>query len=191
MTDPSETSPARAADVLAGLEDVRAQTRRRRGVPWFPLVCFGLLTAASAPVVAITSPSALGLFWLVAGPLGMVLVSRHYQARAQVSGVSGRLRPMSALTVAGAALPMVAGIGGGLALGEHAGVLAPVLVVFAAYLALGWLLQDGRPALALAPATGIAIALAVGDRPTWLVELVFGLGMSAGGAVLWLVARRP
>lgn len=190
MIDPVETSPAQAADVMARLDRAQQATRRRMGVPWFPLVCFGVLYVVSAPLVAAAGTGTLAPYWLTAGSLGMLAVRRHYQGRAARGGVTGRVRPISALTIGGSALTFAVGLAGGILVGASAGLVGPILAVFTAYVALGYLLHDSRPVLAVAPATGVGLALAAGDQQAWLVELTFGVGMLLGGVALrWAGGR--
>lgn len=68
--------------------------------------------------------------------------------------------------------------------GEAVGLGAPIVLVFAGYLALGWLARDPVPSLAIAPGTALAAAFAVAGWAPWIVELTFGGALVLVGAGL-------
>lgn len=76
-----DTSARQAAEALDEIARLRGRTRRSLGVPWFPLVCFGVLTMLCAPLIAGAGPAALIPLWLVAGAAGMLLIRRYYRRR--------------------------------------------------------------------------------------------------------------
>ena len=181
---PAELSRRQGAELLGGVDRVRADTRRSLPPPWFALVCFGALTLGGAAVAAALGSAALGPWWLLAAPAGSVATHAHYQARSQSLGVTGRVRALSpAILTAGAACLLVAIVLGG-TLGSHAAVLGPIAIVLAAYAGLGWVQRDPRPCLALIPGAAVASALAIAARPDWSVELAMGAGMVLAGAGL-------
>lgn len=129
LIDPLEASPRQAADALGHVADLRRRTRRSLGEPWFPLVCFGMLTLLSAPVVAVAGTGALAPLWLVAGAAGMLLTRRHYRRRARLRGVAGRGRREWAVAWGMFVGCLTAGVAVGMTSGAAAGVLAPIVVV--------------------------------------------------------------
>ncbi len=187
---PLDTSPRQAAETLEHLARLRWRTRRSLGAPWFPLICFGLLTLLSAPVAA-ADASALAPLWLLAGLAGMLLCHCHYRQHARQRGVSGRRTRDWAVAVAMFVGCLTAGGAAGVSRGESAGVLAPILVVVAGHLALGWLRRDFVPSLALAPGAGLAIAFDLAGLTPRIVELTFGTALVLAGAGVRATQAQP
>jgi hypothetical protein len=99
------------------VEHLRSRTRAARGTPWFPLTLFGVEALASSPLYVqpdtacpdgrpscasldpsplsvhlpgglfTANPAAIGVFWLVAAPLGYLATGAFYRARARRRGV--------------------------------------------------------------------------------------------------------
>jgi hypothetical protein len=102
-----------AQRLLADLDGLRRRTRGRRQAYWFPLVLFGLLLCGAAPLfvrmaapcegscsVAATGPGwlrgfgdgVLGVYWLCALLVGIVLTTLWYAWHGQDSGLRTRVR---------------------------------------------------------------------------------------------------
>jgi len=81
MTNTAASSPQDAVDVLHHVESLRSQTRNLLQAFWFPLVVFGALTLASAPVQWVWPGAAVGVYWAVAGLLGGTAVGLYYRSR--------------------------------------------------------------------------------------------------------------
>lgn len=190
LTDPFETSPRQAAEALDDLARLRRRTRRSLGAPWFPLVCFGALTVVSAPLDAVAGTAALLPLWLMAGVAGMLLTRRHYRDRARQRGVTGRGRHVWAVAVGMLLGCMTAGVAAGMISGAPGGVLAPILVVLAGYLVLGWMQRDPVASLALAPGAALAAAFALAGLAPWIVELTFGAALIGAGVSLHAIQAR-
>jgi hypothetical protein len=190
LTDPFETSPRQAAEALDDLARLRRRTRRSLGAPWFPLVCFGALTVVSAPLVAVAGTAALLPLWLMAGVAGMLLTRRHYRDRARQRGVTGRGRRVWAVAVGMFLGCMTAGVTADMISGAPGGVLAPILVVLAGYLVLGWMQRDPVASLALAPGAALAAAFALAGLAPWIVELTFGAALIGAGVSLHAIQAR-
>jgi len=190
LADPLDASPRQAAEALDDLARLRRRTRRSLGRPWFPLVCFGALTVLSVPVVAVGGTAALFPLWLAAGGVGMLLTRRHYRRRARERGVMSRGRSVWAVAVAMFVGCMTAGVAAGMISGEAAGLLAPIVVVFAGYLGLGWMQRDPVASLALAPGAALAAALALAGLAPWIVELTFGAALIGAGVSLHAIQAR-
>ncbi len=190
LSDPLDASPQQAAEILGDIARLRRRTRRALGLPWFPLVCFGGLTMLSAPVVAVAGVSALAPLWLVAGAAGMLATRRHYRNHARQLGLAGRGRRTWTVAVAISVLGMTAGVVGGTAGGAAGGVLAPIAVVVAGYLVLGWLQGNVLPGLAVALAAMVAVVVVLAGRPPWVTELTFGAALVVAGAAARAVTAR-
>ncbi len=190
LADPLDASPRQAAEALDDLARLRQRTRRSLGAPWFPLVCFGALTMFSAPLVAVAGTAALLPLWLTAGGVGMLLTRRHYRRRARERGVMARGRRVWAVAVAMFVGCMTAGVAAGMISGQAAGVLAPIVVVLAGYLVLGWMQRDPAASLALAPGAALAAAFALAGLAPWIVELTFGVALIGAGVGLLAIRAR-
>ena len=191
LGNPMDASARQAAEELDEIARLRGQTRRSLGVPWFPMVCFGVLTMLIAPLLAGAGTAALVPLWLVAGAAGMLLTRRYYRMRGARHGVTGRGR--RAWTVAAVMFPacLIAAVTGGMAGGAAGGVLASIAVVVAGYFALGLLQHDSAAALAVAPGAVLAVALILAGLAPWLAELTFGAAMVTAGAGMRAAGERP
>jgi len=186
-----DASARQAAEALDDVARLRGRTRRSVGVPWFPLVCFGVLTMLSAPLIAGPAVVALVPLWLIAGAAGMLLTRRYYRRRGRLHGVTGRGR--RAWTAAAALFPvcLIAGITGGMANGAAGGVLASIAVVVAGYFAMGLLQHNSAAALAVTPGAVLAVALILAGLAPWIAELTFGAAMVVAGISLRAAGQRP
>jgi len=181
--------PRQAAETLNELAALRRHLRRSLGQPWFPPVCFGAVTLASAPLVAAVGTLVLVPLWIVAGTVGMHLTRRHYDRRARLTGVYARAGGVWVVSVAMFLLCLTAGVAAGLRWGEAAGTLAPIVVVLLGYAVLAWL-QRNALLLALILLCAVAGAVpALSGQRAWLVELIFGAALTLAGATLFLVQR--
>jgi len=186
-----ELTPRQAAETLDDLGRLHRRARQSAGVPWFPLVCFGGLTLLSSPLVAVAGTAALLPLWLVAGGAGMLITRRHYVRRAHELGVTGRGRGVWRLVVVMFGGCLIAGIAVGQLSDKPAGVLVPIVVVFAGYLALGWMQRDPVASLAIAPGVALSVGVALGGAEPWIVELIFGATLVLAGAGLRSRRARP
>lgn len=171
MTNIHASSPQDAADVLRHVESVRRQARRQLDHFWFPLVVFGALTLASAPVQWLWSGPTVAVFWAVAGPLGGALVGWYYRSRELRLGIGHSATPY-VLTAVGILLG--AFILPALTTGDLQEVVS-VFAVAAGYLVFAWL--DRSVTLA-----SLAVLLAA------VAVVVLVLGVAHPGAVTAAVA---
>ena len=173
-----------AVETLVELELVRTRVRADlAGLAsvWFPLVIFGALTLVSAPVAALGG-AALGLYWLVASPLGLVLVwCRHYAGRSRRLGVA---RPGGhAIFAVGAGLAVCTFVAGALF-----APTGPAYTLAAGYVVMGGFARS-RVMVALGVGTGVVtLALDVGGagRLGVLLPALIGAALLAAG-----MASRP
>jgi hypothetical protein len=182
MTLASELSRRQADETLAELAGIRRRTRRAVGTLWFPLVLFGSLTLLEIPFELTVGPPVIAFFWLVAGPVGSVLVGRHLRREGRLRGMTGR-PPAGGLLGAGiCAGCFLLGLVGGWAGGERGALAAAVVWVTVGYLVLARL--TGRPVLGTTMVAVAAVVLALGSMsvPVWGMALAFGTGQLAAGA---------
>lgn len=182
MTLASELSRRQADETLAELAGIRRRTRRAVGTLWFPLVLFGSLTLLEIPFELAVGPPVIAFFWLVAGPVGSVLVGRHLRRQGRLRGMTGRPRA-GALVGAGICVGcFLLGLVGGWQGGERGALAGAVLWVTVGYLVLARLTE--RPALGAAMVAVAAVVLALGSMsvPVWVMALAFGTGQLAAGA---------
>ncbi len=148
------------------------------------MVLFGVVTMISAPLIVVAGTAVLAPLWLVGGAAGMVLARRHSRRRAQRHGVTGHGRRVWGVAVAMSVVCVAAGVVGGITSGLPAGVVGPIIVVGAGYLALGWLQRDLVPTMAIAPGAALAVTFAAVGLNAWMIELTFGTGLVVAGIVL-------
>jgi hypothetical protein len=100
--------PDQAKDWLARVREVRVAVRRARPGYWFPLLVFGAIVLVSTPLYVqnpipgsqagsmpayfpagdlTDNPARVAVFWVVALPLGFLLVTLYYGMRARRRGV--------------------------------------------------------------------------------------------------------
>jgi hypothetical protein len=181
--------PRQAAETLDELAALRRRLRRSLGQPWFPPVCFGAVTVASAPLVAAVGTVVLLPLWIVAGIVGMHLTRRHFARRARLTGVYTRAGGVWVVSVAMFLLCLLAGVAAGLRWGEAGGTFAPIVVVLLGYAVLAWL-QRNALVLALVLLCAVAGAVpALSGQRAWLVALIFGAALMLAGGMLSLVQR--
>lgn len=170
-----------AVETFVELEVLRARVASDRAPlesSAFPLLAFGVLTLASAAVVAAWGAAALGVYWLLATPVGLALTLGHYRrvgSRVGLHGISGRR-----LAWWGAALAAAAFFAGVLA-----GPIAPCYVVSAGYVVFARIgAERALGALGLVLAT-TTLGLDVLDADAaQVLPLVFGAALTGSGLVL-------
>ena len=182
MTLASELSPRQADETLAELGGLRRRTRRAVGTLWFPLVLFGSLTLLEIPFELAVGPPVIAVFWLVAGPVGCVLVGHHLRREGRLRGMTGRPRAGGLLGAGICVGCFLLGLVGGWAGGERGALAAAVVWVTVGYLVLARL--TGRPVLGTTMVAVAAVVLALGwiSVPVWGMALAFGTGQLAAGA---------
>jgi len=176
--------PLRAAETLEELAELRRRSRRSLGQPWFPMVCFGIVTIFSAPLVAVAGTVVLLPLWIAAGVGGMVLTSRYYHRRGRFTGITARSGPVWAVAIGMFVVCLLAGIVGGNVWGAAGGSVAPIVIVILGYTAMGWLQRNALPPAMTAAGGTIAALLALSGQRPWLVESAFGVTLVGAGAIL-------
>ena len=83
-----------AGDLLDETQRLAARARADRHWTWLPLVVFGGLSLAAAPLYINTATIAIGVwapmvYWLVAGPIGYTICARYHRRRRQRTGIGG------------------------------------------------------------------------------------------------------
>lgn len=178
------------ADRLLGA--TRAAGRRTRSLlaaNSFPLILFGLLAIASAPVAEVWSWPAIAVLWLVGAPVASVATGLWYRSRAFEHGVATNAWPFIATTifiVVGATALGIAGRGGVV---SYAG---PLFVIGLGYLAFARLERSlsvaGLAACVLVGA--IALALLRPSHAYTIGVVIFGAGSVLLGLVSLVRERR-
>lgn len=170
--------PDEAAQTLQSIRATRDAARERIPPYWFGLVVFGALTMASAWLLEPWDGLAVALFWLVAGPLGWLLVERRQRAELLATGAADTGRPY-ARTAATFTLSAVAlgAIGGALREPEVAAFGIP-LAIAAAYYVFAWV--DRRPghavwATAVVALVGLAVLIGAGTGGAFGLYQALGL----------------
>src|SRR6202165_5429599 len=155
----------------------------------FPMILFGLLALASAPVAEAWSWPAIAVLWLFGAPLASVATGLWYRSRELEHGVAANAWPFIVTAVfimVGATGLGIAGRGGPL---SYAG---PLVIIGIGYLVFAWL-ERSVPVAALAACVlvgAIAIALLRPPHAYTIGMLVFGCGSVLLGVVSLLGERR-
>jgi hypothetical protein len=174
--------PDEAARTLTSIRATRERTRADLRAYWYPLVVFGVLTLLSTPFFELWDGAGAGLFWLVAAPVGIALVVRHYRRRELSVGLTSAPRPYVVTAVCLVAACFALGFGGGIADDPDVANFGPPLAVAVAYLVYAWLERTVLLALLACALAGLTVALAVGD-----IERANQIVAAADGASFVLV----
>ena len=168
--------------MLREVDAVRQRTRAVVHPAWFPMLLFGVFGLASAPFCAIGHGRGQALFWLVAGPVGGILTSRHHQRQAMATGAGMRGGPYWAV----AAGIFVAAWLAGSADSSRIRSAGPMLAVALGYLVFARLERSWPVAVCSAFLGAVAVAVAVADvRHTCVVlSVTFGSLFVATGLLL-------
>jgi hypothetical protein len=177
------------ADRLLGT--TQAAGRRTRSIlaaNSFPLILFGVLALASAPVAEAWSWPAIAVLWLVGAPLAAVATGLWYRSRELEHGVAAVAWPFIATAVCivgGATALGIAGRGSAL---SYAG---PLFVIGLGYMVFARL-ERSVPVAGLAAgvlASAVTLALLRPPHAYTIGVLVFGVGSVLLG-VMSLVRER-
>ena len=173
--------------LLADAEGIRSRTGSLLHSYWFPLVLFGTLSVLSAPLNLIGDGRWVGLFWIVAAPLGSVATGRQSRRREERVGIAAPPLPYI-LTAAALILgTMVSGIGGGVTGHEQLADMGPYVFIGLGYLLFARLHRSrlvAAIAVGLLIADGLMIVANAGDAGAWLAA---GFGLT--GIIAGLFAR--
>ena len=170
----------------------RAAGRRTRSLlaaNSFPMVLFGLLALASAPVAEVWSWPAIAVLWLVGAPLSSVATGLWYRSRELEHGVAANAWPFIATTafiVIGATALGIAGRGGVV---SYAG---PLFAIGLGYLVFA-LLERSVSVAGLAACVllgAIALALLRPSHAYTIGVVIFGAGSVLLGLVSLVRERR-
>jgi hypothetical protein len=173
------------AAVLADTRSIRERTRTTMQAVWFPCLLFGALALLSSAASWRDGGAALGPFWLVAAPVGMVATSLYYRRREHRVGLEAPVLP----TMVGAAVIVIGcfatGFGGGLLGAPTVAAAGPPLAISAGYLIFAWLHRSAVVAVtALALAVmdvGLVLAGATPDTVATVMSAAFGLAFVGVG----------
>jgi hypothetical protein len=177
----SAIGAARARELLTEVGDLRQRTRRPTGL-WPPLVIFGVVAAAGAPL-AILGSVAANLWWLVAAPVAFALIGRLSSRLARQHGIEVRSRRLMILGIASFAAGWLACLWLAAALRLPAG-LGWTVAVAVGYLVWARLARSVPVAVVAVSLAVVGIALVASPVPAWTVQFGVGVTMVIGGLVL-------
>ncbi len=155
----------------------------------FPMILFGVLALASAPVAEVWSWPAIAVLWLVGAPLASVATGLWYRSRELEHGVAANAWPFIATAagiLVGATALGIAGRGGAL---SDAG---PLFVIGLGYLVFARL-ERSVPVAAMAGGvlvSAIALALLRPAHAYTVGVVIFGVGSVLIGVVSLVSERR-
>ena len=170
-----------ARELLTQAADLRRVTRRPAGL-WPPLVIFGAVTAADAPLSAL-GPLAASLWWFLAAPAAFAAVAKCSSWQARRRGIEAPSRWLLVAGMAGFAACWFACFW--IAAVEHLPIgLGWAIIVGASYLAWSWVSRSLPAAIIAGALAAAGAALALSPTPGWTVQLGVGAVMIIGGLVL-------
>lgn len=171
----------RARELLADVAGLRQRARRPAGL-WPPLVVFGTVAVAGAPLGAL-GDLATNVWWLSAAPAAFVVVGRCSSRHARHHGIEGPSRLLWALGTASFAVGWLAclWISGAAHWPDGLGWTFAVAVGY-----LGWsrFARSGPAAVVAVAVAAAGTALALSPAPAWTVQLGVGAVMITGGLLL-------
>lgn len=173
-----------AAQALAELETIRDRTRAKLRDFWFPLTVFGALMLASVPLMAAFGGSALGPYWILAGPLGGMALNRYYRRKSLDLGLEGEFVPYAVIGIGIFLGCMLTGSLGGALGADVVAVAGPPLVISTGLLAFAWLDRSVGEAVVALVLAAFTLALVTSELDLERVSIVVTL---AYGAV-WFAA---
>jgi hypothetical protein len=178
------------ADRLLGVtHGAGRRTRSILAANSFPMILFGVLALASAPVAEAWSWPAIAVLWLVGAPLASVATGLWYRSRELELGVAAnasRFIATAICIVVGATVLGIAGRGGPL---SYAG---PLFVIGLGYLVFARL-ERSVPVAAMAVGvlvSAIALALLRPAHAYTVGVVIFGVGSVLIGVVSLVNERR-
>jgi hypothetical protein len=166
---------------------VRKRARRDAAAMWLPLLLFGTLTLAS--VVVARPASEFQSYWLIAGPLGGLLIGTYAYRRGRQRGLEG---PSLRYVVAAVELMLLALASAwimALIVGPFDGTwqlrFGPAIVVAAGYLGFAWLERSIAVAgVAIALLLSIVVMAAIRPPHPWtdaMLTVLYGVALIASG----------
>ena len=177
-----------ARELITDLERIQRRSRARASTMWFPLVVFGMLSAASAGVVVAYGGDALGLYWGVSGPAGGVATAVYAVWRGRRVGVETRWGPYVALGVLILAGTCALGAGGALLGRPMVSAVGPSLVVSAGCVCFAYLERSALLGMLAVLLAVLAALLPIGgvdaELATATLAVVYGVTFIGAGLVL-------
>ena len=149
---------------------------------WPPLVIFGAVAVADAPLSALSALAATA-WWVIAAPAAFAGVGRCSSWQARRRGVQGPARRLSVLGMASFAAGWLACLGLGVA-ARLPGGLVWTIAVSIGYLAWSRFARSLPVAVIAVALAAVGAALALSPAPAWSVPLGVGAVMITGGLVL-------
>lgn len=182
-----------AVALLADTHSIRDRTRASMQALWFPLVLFGLLSLASAGVSWRSGGEALGIFWLIAAPVGIVATSIYYRRSEHRIGLETPVLP----AVVGVAVIIIGCFGtgflGGALDAPRLSAAGPPLAISAGYLIFAWVNRRAWLAATAFALAALDVALvaagASADTMATVLSAAYGTAFLVIGLVE-LVRRR-
>jgi hypothetical protein len=168
-----------AAAVLADTRSIRERTRITMHAVWFPCLLFGALALLGSAASRRYGGAALGAFWLVAAPVGIVATSLYYRRREHRVGLEGPVLP----TLVGVAVIVIGcfatGFGGGALGAPTLSAAGPPLAISAGYLIFAWIYRSAVVAVMALALAGLDVRLilagATPDTVATVMSAAFGL----------------
>jgi len=171
------------AETLRDIELIRTRTQQQLNHFWFPLMLFGGLSMVSAVVGAVYGGPAVGMFWLIFGPLGGAATGLYYHKRESRLGVETNPVPWIATAIGIMVGCFASGYGGGVLDLPVLSTLGPLLSIAAGYLIFGRLARSMAISVS-------AVVLAIAVLVMWLLgtpEVTSQIGAALYGALTFFI----
>lgn len=174
-----------ALALLNEVQRVRRRTKTEVGGLWFPLVVFGALSVLSAPLYG----PALGVYWMVASPIGIALTVGFYCRRERAVGAESRVRPIvSAMGMIVVGTAVTGSLGGALG-AERIAAIGPTLAVAAGLLMFARIEHSEPLAVLAAGMVTAAVALAIFGVAPAAAATALAAGTGTASLLLGLAMR--
>jgi hypothetical protein len=179
-----------AAESLGYAAAVQRRARRDATAMWLPLLLFGTLTLAS--VVVARPASEFQSYWLIAGPVGGLIIGIYAYRFGRERGIEGPslryvLAAVELMLLALASAWIVAWVVGPFDTTWQMR-FGPAVVVAAGYLAFAWLERNiAVAAVAVALLAAILVIAAIRPAHPWtdaMLTVLYGVALIASGSGL-------
>jgi len=163
---------ADAATTLRELETVRQKARGSLNASWLAFLIWGTIVLASAPFTQIGDGAAVGVYWMLATPLGLLITWRAYRSYELRIGLVDRNERLYAAIIA--TMVVAAFVLGAAGQGGMLSAVGPLIAIGVGLVALGVVkARDLLVAFAgdAMIVLGIVIAVADPDDPALLAAL--------------------
>ncbi len=177
---------AEAARTLQEVTAVRAVTRRKLNASWLAFLIWGSIVLGSAPFTQLGDGAAVGIYWALASPIGLLVTWRAYHAYELRLGFFDSNEWIYGVIVG--AMVVAAFVLGAAGEGGTLSAVGPLVAIGAGLVLLG-LVKSLDPIVGFAGdamiALGIVLVVAEPGEPALIAALGQAAILLAAGAFTW------